>query len=80
MARLPAFLAIAALLAVSSAALAQNATTTTGTVDTVKMTGSKGAPKSGAAIESTPNPSTPPQGAHPVLPNLTPPQTGDSKG
>jgi hypothetical protein len=49
-------------------------------VATVKMTGSKGAPKSGAATESTPNPSTPPQGAHPVLPNLTPPQTGDSKG
>jgi hypothetical protein len=79
MARLPASVVVAALIAASSAALAQNVTTTTSTVDNVKMTGCKGAAKN-ANTDSSPDLSTALQSAHPVLPNLSPPQSGDSHG
>jgi hypothetical protein len=78
MTRLPLSLALTAVLALAPAALAQNVTTTTATVGSVKITGSKGAPTASKPATPTGATTTPQlQNAHPALPTVTPPQSGD---
>lgn len=79
--RLPIFVALAALIAASPAALAQGVTTNTSSVDSIKVTGARGAankPGLADAIESKSTLANKLHGAHSLMPTVIPPQSDDS--
>jgi len=81
MLRMSMALAFSVLLAGPSAALAQAVTTTSATIDSVKVTGSRGAPTNTATpIDTQGSLLKKLQSARPALPTLNSPQSGDTAG